>query len=411
MLRRWLILLPLALLPSCADPERAPLDRTESTWTTELEYRFGDAFEGDAIFHFIRSVRVDREGERVFTVETALSRVSVWTPVGKPIVDVGRPGEGPGDFAFADDVFPDDSGFVVRDLERGRFSRFSDGGALQTTADFPGNVGYQGFRIEAVSWFADGSFLGRPSISAAVEVGLRGDDPIHSVPLLLVSDSGGSWSQRPLWRLNIRNETLWMKLADGPLFSLQPFSDADRYQVDPFAGTVVIARNSGEDLGPGDAELLELTTAGDTVWQRRLRFDPIAVAGSVLDQQVDTEVGFLEYLQETQPGVLGPHSPRDIVEEALYVPDYLPAVSRRLFLTSFSGHVWLESHERVDTMRVWYSVVRGDNETPPRRVLLPESFRARDATETHVWGVWSDELGVNHVEGRRLVERPGPSEA
>ena len=32
-----------------------------------------------------------------------------------------------------------------------------------------------------------------------------------------------------------------------------------------------------------------------------------------------------------------------------------------------------------------------------------------DATETHVWGFWRDEmgvgqLGVDHVEGRRLVE-------
>ena len=91
----------------CRPRTRAP-DRTESTWTTELEYRFGDAFEGDAIFHFIRSVRVDGEGERVFTVETALSRVSVWTPEGELLVEVGRPGAGPGDFAWADDLFPDD---------------------------------------------------------------------------------------------------------------------------------------------------------------------------------------------------------------------------------------------------------------------------------------------------------------
>ena len=405
MPRRWLPLLTLALAAACADPGPVPADRTGSTWTTELEYRFGDAFVGDAIFHFIRSVRVDGEGERVFTVETALSRVSVWTPEGELLVEVGRPGAGPGDFAWADDLFPDDSGFVVRDLRRGRFSRFSDDGALQTTFDFPGNVGYQGFEIEALSWFADGSFLGRPSFPADVEVGLRGDDPIHSMPLLLVSDSGGGWSHRPLWRLNIRNENLLLKLPDArPVFSLQPFSDADRFHVDPVAGTIVVARNAGEGLGPGEAELLELTAAGDTVWQRWLRFHPMPVAGSVLDEQVDAEIDFLEYLREAEPGVLGRRSPRDIVEEALYVPDYLPVVRRRLFLTSFSGQVWLESHERVDSMRVWHSVVRGDTETPPRRVLLPESFRPRDATETHVWGVWSDELGVNHVEGRRLVE-------
>ena len=393
----------LALAAACTDPEPATPDRTESTWTTELEYRFGDALVGDAQFHIIRLVRVDRDGERVFVVETALSRVSVWTPDGKLLVDVGRPGEGPGDFSFADYVFPDDSGFLVRDLQRGRFSHFSEDGALQTTADFPGNVSYQGFQIDAHARFPDGSFLGKPSIATSVIVGVWGDDPIHSLPLLRVFETEDGWSHRPVWRLNIRNETLWMQLPDNrPVSAVQPFSDADRYQVDPVAGTFVLARNVGEGLGAGEAELLELTAAGDTVWQRWLRFDPIPVAGPVLDEPFDAQVGSLEYLEEIRPGVLGRRSPREIVEESLYVPEHLPAV-RDIFLSSFSGHVWIESLERVDTMKVWYSVVRGDNETPPRRVLLPEFFHARDATETHVWGFWRDELGVNHVEGRRLA--------
>ena len=78
---------------------------------------------------------------------------------------------------------------------------------------------------------------------------------------------------------DIRNETLWLQLPDNRQVSaVQPFSDADRYQVDPVAGTFVLARNVGEGLGAGEAELLELTAAGDTVWQRLLRFDPIPVA-------------------------------------------------------------------------------------------------------------------------------------
>lgn len=49
----------------------------------------------------------------------------------------------------------------------------------------------------------------------------------------------------------------------------------------------------------------------------------------------------------------------------------------------------------------------GDMGAPPRRVLLPESFRITDATATHVWGIWRDALDVPHVVGRRLVQRPG----
>ena len=72
-------------------------------------------------------------------------------------------------------------------------------------------------------------------------------------------------------------------------------------------------------------------------------------------------------------------------------------------LSASSGEVWLQSQERVDTLRVWYAVERGDTVTPPRRVLLPESLEVHDATATHVWGAWKDELGVNYVVGRRLV--------
>ena len=68
-----------------------------------------------------------------------------------------------------------------------------------------------------------------------------------------------------------------------------------------------------------------------------------------------------------------------------------------------SGHIWIQSHERRDSLSVWYSIERGDDESPPRRVLLPEWFQVFDATETHVWGVWKDELDINYVVGRRLV--------
>jgi len=91
----------------------------------------------------------------------------------------------------------------------------------------------------------------------------------------------------------------------------------------------------------------------------------------------------------------------DAVESALFAPEYLPA-ARAFYLTS-SGQIWIQSHEQQDTLSVWYSLERRDNESPPRRVLLPEWFQVMDATETHVWGVWKDELDINYVVGRRLV--------
>ena len=373
-----------------------------STWTTEVQYKFGEAMVGDAVFHIIRSVRVSRDGQRVYVVEPGLSRVSAWTPDGKLLFDVGRPGEGPGDLSAPTHVYLDVSGFQVRDQQR--ISFFSHDGALQATVGFPGTVSYQGFRINVDARFADGSFIGSPGIPAAIRVGMLGDDPIDSLPLLLIADSGEGRSHKPLAWLNIRNAIVWLNLGEaGPAFGAQRFSDADRYRVDPGTGTVVIVRSGGDDIEPGEAELLEVAApTGNSVWRRRLRFDPILLTDPVHYEETEILTGIVESLLESSPGVLGRRSPRDVAEEAVYVPEHLPAV-RGIFLTSFSKHVWIESHEQVDTMRVWYSVRRGDSTTPPRRVLLPVSFRPRDATETHIWGVWTDELGVNYVEGRRLV--------
>ena len=396
--RDWIGLPALALAAACGETEGdgapAPRDSAGPTWTSESQYKIGDLVEGDAIFDMVRTVRVSRNGERVFIAEPGLSRVSVWTPDGRLLLEVGRPGGGPGDLATPTHVYLHDSGFMVR--ERRRFSYFSADGEFERTANFPGNVSYQGFQIHFEVPLADGSFLGWPSIPLEV------DDPIETLPLLLVSDAGTGWSHRTLvWR-NYRNETLAYIGPDGHYLAIQPFSDADEHWADPVLGTVLLARNVGGDLRAGEAEIIEIAETGDTIWQRRLRFNPLALAGLQLDEALEGQLNLVGQIEEAVPGIFGRRSPRDVVEEGLYLPEHLPAV-KDLFLASFSGEVWIQSHERLDTLSVWYAIPRGEDETPPRRVLLPVSFHARDATEAHVWGEWRDELDVSYVVGRRLV--------
>ena len=222
-------------------------------------------------------------------------------------------------------------------------------------------------------------------------MGVWGDDPITTLPVLWLRETSSGWRHDPVFRQNIRTRTLLVKTEEGGLhFTGQPYSDADVYWEDPGAGSVVVVRRAGEHLGPGETELMELSAVGDTVWTRRMKFDPVRLTRPMVDAAVDD-------WNSTKDDPV----PREVVEDALHLPEYLPAV-RRFHLTS-SGHIWIQSHERQDTLSVWYSLDRGDNESPPRRVLLPEWFQVFDATDTHVWGVWEDELDINYVVGRRLV--------
>ena len=393
--------LALILLAACDDRLPEAGGGGDPVWLSEPEFKFGDAFAGDALFGIVSHLRVSTDGTRVFVVEPTESRVSVWTPQGRRLLNLGRAGEGPGDFMMPYRLHLGDSAFYV--LDQTRFTWFSnDGTLLRTVPNPPTFVGYRGFPIAAEALLADGSFLARPRIPPRISLGLLGDDPMRSMPVLRLHESPGEWSQVPIaWR-DIRNDDFFLTFDDGgTLLTAQPCSDADRYRLDPGAGSVVIVRNAGEDLPPGQAEVVEVAATGDTVWKRRLHLGAILLPrGRVEAELVEFVEGVADFAEQSMSATPG-QSLDDRIEEALYLPDHLPPV-RDLFLAS-SGQVWFESHEIVDTLRAWYSLERGDSVSSPRHVLLPEWFRAMDATESHVWGVWNDELDISYVVGRRLV--------
>ena len=399
----------LALAIACGDRPSEPPGPPPSEWVTEPDYKIGDAVAGDALFGIVPYLRVSPDGERVFVLEAFDNRLSVWTPSGARLFSVGRAGEGPGDFAMPYRIHFGDSWFYVRDQTR--FTYFSDDGTLlKTVPNPPTSVGYRGFPIRFDALAPDGSFLGFASIGASVRLGLWGDDPIDSVPVFRVRESADGWAREPVFWHGIRNRSFSISYDGWLTFAGQPFSVADQYLLEPGAGTVLVARVAGEHLGPGEAELFELAAAahetrspGDTVWRRRLQFEPIRLTPAMIEAAIDRLVKtYVTRAAEGEAGTRTRQSARDDIQASVQVPgEHLPAV-KKLF-TASSGQVWLLSHETLDTLSVWYSVERGDTVSPPRRVLLPEWFLVHDATDTHVWGVWEDELDINYVVGRRLV--------
>ena len=400
MLHSRIVPLAVAISVGCGDQDGSESDFVaEEQWLSEPAYEFGGALDGDALFGRIH-VRVAADGHRVFVLEPFESKVSVWTPAGRRLFDLGGTGEGPGDFMFPYRIDVDGSGFLVRDQQR--FSYFSHEGILMRTVPSPpASVGYQGFPITADVLLADGSFLGIPNIPASVRLGLWGDDPMNALPVLRIHESGRRWLVEEVFSRNVRNLTLAIPIGDGYYFAAQPYSDADWHLLDREAGSVVVARLAGDDLQAGEVELIEASASGETVWRRRLGLKPIRLGEVTLDDAIDGLAGAVKREEETTPGILGGRSARDLAREALYAPEFLPSVAK--FALTSSGEVWLQTRELSDSLSVWYSIKRGDKESSPRRVLLPGWFALTDATDSHVWGVLEDELGVNHVVGRRLV--------
>ena len=387
----------LALCAACGGNGDTDSEPAHSTWITQAEYQFDDAPE-EEVFFSRPSVHADPARDRLFVLDWPNSQVTAWTPEGSLLLAVGRRGEGPGEFGTPQDLYVDADGtFSVRENLGARFTHFTaDGELIETVRGLDPAVSYQGMGL-SVTFPRDGTYLGRPLVPADVEVGTDGSPPFLRQPLLRVRRSeGGRWSDpEPLLWLDMRNSTHVLQVPNiGPAYTSQPFGDWDRVSLKP--GTAMVMRMKE---APGAVELIEVSDAGDTVWHRRLQFEPRKLPPRMIEEAAQGVVGGLE-------GRFGMSS-RDVHDafmEGLYRPEHLPAVDGSPVLAA-SGEVWLKSFEvsDTDTLQAYYVLRRGDMEAAPRRVLVPEWLRVHDATGTHVWGVWRDSMDRPHVVGRRLV--------
>ncbi len=367
-----------------------------SNWITEREYRFGTTGDNDLVLQR-PLVRADPLRNRILVLDPPSSQVSEWTPEGKLGFVVGRRGEGPGEFMLPQTLFIEvDGSFSVLESNGARFTYFTASGDLVESMQGPGTrIGYQGFRI-SLAWPRHGVHLGIPRLPLDIELGLKGNDPIYSQPLLRVrvSDDGEWLDPEPLLWLNVRNRVHFMPREDGGgSYGAQPFGDADHVRFEPGKAMVVRTRQA-----PGAVELIEVDGGGDTLWHRRLRFEPTRLTSRIIDDRVNR---FLEAMEDYYVSVSRPEL-RDRYYEGLYKPEYLPATDGPPVLAA-SGDVWIRTHEVSDTLRTHYVLRRGDSNESPRRVLLPEWLLVSDATATHVWGVWYDSMDVPHIVGRRLI--------
>ena len=389
--------LPLlsCLCMACGGDGSGSVASAPSFWITEAEYQFSDAPEQDVVFSRV-DLRVDTLEDRVLVVDYDNSQVSAWTPRGALVVAVGRRATNPAEFEFTNAFFVDPGGFSILRARGSRVSRYSASGELKGTVRGPPlSLRFEGFEL-SLSSLKEGTYLGLPWVLPENEVGVPGTVSFSRQPLLRVRSAGENrWHDpEPVLWLDFSNRKLAGRLPDGRwVFMAQPFADADRVRTEP--GRAVVMRLKG---GPGTAELIEVNAKGDTVWQRRLQFEPLALTGQMIDNYVELHV---EAYAPSFHDRASPQELRQMFHDALYKPEYLPAADR-LDLTA-SGEVWLRTLERTDTLRTHYVVRRGESDAEPRRVLLPEWLVVRDATETHVWGVRRDWGTRPQIVGRRLV--------
>ena len=409
-MRPWRVIAAL-LAGACGGDLQHAADSADDfgpPWSTEGAFEIGEGAGGggEAAFSLISTVRVLENGRHVLVAEPSVFRITLWTPEGSLVREVGGPGEGPGEFSGPLFVEVHRDGFRTRDAQR--YSSFSNDGSLIGTVPYPPRglgLGASPLGLEAL--LHDGSFLAISRVPAEALAGSGGDAPIEHLPVYRVSGQDDDWTMETIAMLDTRNRDMHIR-PEGTPFELrgirvpQFFGDFDLTWFDPDAGSVVVLRRN---LGGGAVELTEIEADGDTLWRRRVAPAPVPLDPGRLDTYIDEVAGrYAAALGggDAQSGAL--EAIRDAIGEAVFVPDPLPGAT--LLHGTSTEEVWFRGYQRQDTLSVWHALDRDG--VGGRIVLLPPRFRPMDATDTHVWGVRTDELGVQYVVGRRLVPPQDP---
>lgn len=378
-------------------------------WATDPEFEIGRSPSAGATLWFVRQVRVSHDGSRVYVNEGEAyrsevnrgRRVTVWSPGGSLLVEVGADGAAR-DFGLPLGIRLARDGFWVR--YPSLLALFSDGGLLLETAGIRESaLG----RVNTLAVLDDRSGIGlTPVPRLDIRMGWAGGDPDVDDHLLHMSRAGDGWSWDTIAHLDARNEMMGVQAFGGssPIptqhFAAQPFPDSDLLYLDVISGTVGVVTRNGD---PGEVGLHEIGIRGDTTWRRHVELPPVPIPAEVLGEAVEDVVEGIT--ASPAPGAVLAGLPlntlRRMVRDALHLPSQRPPVTRAV--ATASRELWLRSAELTDTLVVWYSVKRGDTNRPPRRVLLPVWYRLSDATDTHVWGIRHYEDGAAQVLGRRLI--------
>ena len=397
----------LAGLAACvAAAASAPTHATiyAQNWTAVPAFQIGEMPGREGALQRIYSMSVSHDGSRIFLIETVSlrpggRRVQVWAPDGRLIAEAGAAG---GVATFGDPVgvqaAPD--GFWVQ--YPASHARFSNDGVLLETVESPilDQANVRGL-LEDQSVFAVGR-LPPPTVS----LGWTGAEPVWQTQVFHVEKSAGEWHSEPIATVGWRNYWLGVRTDDGRarpvpqgFFGGQPFPNRDLVYFNASAGTFGIVIR---DRGPGEVLINEIRPDGDTIWHRELFLPPVAQPAQENENAIqDVVERILGTTGESVPDSAARAAARQEAIDALYLPTHRPAVYQAT--PAVSGELWLRSAETVDSLAVWYVMQHGESTRQPRRVLLPDWFRLRDATSTHVWGFRSYPEGGSQILGLQLV--------
>lgn len=363
----------------------------------EPEIRMGGIDDPDYAFGFVRAAVVGPDG-RVYTLHANDAFVRRWTAEGRPDGQIGRAGEGPGEFSAPGAMgFFGDSLWVV-DVRTYTATYFDLAGEylgqVKPEVRFASREdGPTASPPRPQRPLRDGSWVGRkPAWSHEIATG-----ELTEIPLVRMDSTGSVLDtlfvdrMRPTDILALIRED-----GQGGFYGRQPFGDGNVVLWDDH-GVAVLERRAWTGEGPAELVVRRIGWDG-AVSEARVPYSAEPLAAERVDSVVRADADRMHsFMARSRPGLTLAQF-RDLLSDATYRPGYLPPVKEAF--AAVDGAIWMQRFDPVDGRDVWR--VLGHGGQIEREIHLPAGLRPLWSDGTSLLGVETDELDVNYIVRYRV---------
>lgn len=376
----------VALLP-LLHPGPAPAQETER-WQLIEELRIG-SMEDET--HALTRVGAIALRDRVLVVSQPRdARLRAFTSDGAPVTEVGRAGDGPGEFRSIAGLGWMGDTLYVADGRLGRITFYDEGLQLLGTMPFLGRQ-LGSFRIYAPrSLHRGGDAIVLPGRSYGMPSGDPG--PEVGTPILRTGWSGDV--RDTVATVSRENAVLVVRRGGrSTSYRNQPFSDAPVVDIASDASYVVIVeREVPEQRRGAFYRVVKVGLDGDTMVANPVAYAPVQIPEAA---KVGAIGSIVEQVHRGEP--IG--ETRRLVRESLYLPEYHPPVAEVSVGTD--GRIWLRRNPPEEGMVRWDLL--SPEGTPIAHVILPPRLRILESAGEMVWAQWRNKLDITYLVRYRLV--------
>lgn len=350
--------------------------------------------QGSAAVAFtqVADIAVDH-GRRLFVAQPRDGIVMVLEPPFERYTELGRRGDGPGEFQIPVNVFTRGDSIVVGDNGNRSVSVFD------SDLRFVRRVALKGGPVDHIARAPNGVFVdGTLVVGTSAPAHLATTGAITFAPVLLGAADGTVGDT--LFTVSLAHRDLGIRNPDRPwagLFLAQPFADNPLWEpLSDGDAIIVVDRAVASAPNGADFHVTAIDAEGDTVYRRTIDYEPVDIPTSVADSIVNAFVEAV--LRARGPGITSAGRARDAVMKSLHLPPSFPPVTA--VFASQEGNFWIR-REESDVEATWQRML-GKSGSLDISVRAPAQWRGLDAAGDTLWGVQTDSDGVQSIVGYEI---------